>query len=273
VTVAGRIPLRGAQLTLLSTLEARAADSRARRPILGDRTAAAALARLDYDLGGLRLGAAQRYWLVVRAKHIDDWTAAFVRAHPTGTVVHLGCGLDDRLGRVGPPPSVRWYDLDYPEVIALRRELYPPSEHARLLAASVTDLAWLTRVAAVGPVLVVGEGLFMYLREPDVARVLRHSTRRFGAGELIFDVYNRFGVRAARRSRYFRRAGARIAWGVDDPHAVEALVPGVRLAAVQRITDSPYLARVPAGWRLVIRAGHYLPALREGLRILRFTFR
>jgi len=57
-------------------------------------------------------------------------------------------------------------------VIELRRRFY--ADHARyhLIASSVTDLEWVNRVAAAGrPVLVVAEGLLMYLGEADVKRL------------------------------------------------------------------------------------------------------
>ena len=43
-------------------------------------------------------------------------------------MVQLGCGMDSRVYRVDPPPSVRWFDLDYPEVVDLRRRIYPERE-------------------------------------------------------------------------------------------------------------------------------------------------
>ena len=41
------------------------------------------------------------------------------------TVLHLGCGLDTRVYRVNPASTVRWYDFDLPDVIELRRRLFP----------------------------------------------------------------------------------------------------------------------------------------------------
>ena len=46
----------------------------------------------------------------------------FLSRHPEAVVVHIGCGLDSRFERVDNG-RVEWYDLDLPEVIALRRKL------------------------------------------------------------------------------------------------------------------------------------------------------
>jgi O-methyltransferase involved in polyketide biosynthesis len=40
-------------------------------------------------------------------------------------VLHLACGLDTRIFRINPPETVRWVDVDYPDIIALRRALLP----------------------------------------------------------------------------------------------------------------------------------------------------
>jgi hypothetical protein len=51
----------------------------------------------------------------VRAKQLMGGPEISWRAHPQATVLHLGCGLDSRVFRVDPPPSVRWYDVDQAE--------------------------------------------------------------------------------------------------------------------------------------------------------------
>jgi len=33
--------------------------------------------------------------------------------------------MDSRVFRVDPPASVQWFDVDYPDVIDLRRSLFP----------------------------------------------------------------------------------------------------------------------------------------------------
>ncbi|CCV05358.1 Tetracenomycin polyketide synthesis O-methyltransferase tcmP (fragment) [Mesorhizobium metallidurans STM 2683] len=57
-------------------------------------------------------------------------------------MLHLGCGLDTRIFRVDPPQGVEWFDVDYPEVIELRRKLYPSRDHYHRVASSVTEPDW-----------------------------------------------------------------------------------------------------------------------------------
>ncbi len=109
--------------TYLATLYGKALDASAARPILGDRWAADAVARIDYNFEGLNLPRGHDITLPLRAGHFDRWTRAFLAANPASTVLHLGCGLDTRVYRIDPEPRVRWFDVDFPDVIALREAL------------------------------------------------------------------------------------------------------------------------------------------------------
>jgi O-methyltransferase involved in polyketide biosynthesis len=154
--------------TLLGTLYGRALDARSENPILRDAFAADLIPRIDYDFRKLGIGNDDAVGVAMRARLLDRWTAAFIDRYPDATVLHLGCGLDSRGFRVDPPPSVRWFEVDYPDVIELRRRLYPTRAAHRLIGSSVTDERWLDEVAAGTSVMIVAEGLLMYLQEQAV---------------------------------------------------------------------------------------------------------
>ena len=144
--------------TNLVTLYLRACESRLEQPVLGDRFAAEAVDRIDYDFNRMRWGAApwgNQFLVALRAKQFDDWTTDFLRRHPDSVVLHLGCGLDSRVFRVNPPATVRWFDLDQPGVIALRRKLYDERDGYRMIGSSATDPAWLDAVPTGGTALMV----------------------------------------------------------------------------------------------------------------------
>ena len=137
------------------------------------------LNQVDYDFARLRVPYKTVVLICQRAKKLDAATRAFLVEQPNGVVLHLGCGLDSRFWRVDNG-QVEWYDLDMPPVIELRRQFYPDHARCHLIASSVTDLEWVDRVAAAGrPVLVVAEGLLMYLGEADVRRLVLRYGKHF----------------------------------------------------------------------------------------------
>ena len=120
----GKIELTAEKKTLLITLYAKAADYRSKRSILHDKMAYEIVGRLDNDNSQVRKSDHDDI-VVVRAKQFDVWLTAFIRAHQDSVVLNLGCGLDTRVTRIAPPSTVDWFDVDYPEVIELRKNFYP----------------------------------------------------------------------------------------------------------------------------------------------------
>ncbi|OBH04271.1 MULTISPECIES: class I SAM-dependent methyltransferase [unclassified Mycobacterium] len=237
--------------TNLCTLYLRAYESRSPAPILGDTAAAEAVDRIDYDWARMRRAmrpGSNQYMVTMRAKQLDDWSANFLRRHPDAVVLHLGCGMDTRALRLNPPNTVRWFDVDQPDVIALRRKLYDDRDGYRMIGSSVTD-DWLDEVSTDRPMLMVAEGLVMYLTEPEVRTLLRRLTDRFGSGELLFDTVSPMGPRL---SKLFTKGITK--WGIRDAREIERWNPRLRL--LERSTAGALCERIPSAplrllWRLV----------------------
>src|SRR5262245_34718561 len=227
--VAPKIRLTKEKETYLATLYGKALDAAVPNPILGDRFAADAVARLDYDFKQLRLPNGGEITLPMRAWHFDQWTRAFLLANPASTVLHLGCGLDTRVFRVDPGPQVRWFDVDMPDVIALREQLYPERPGYQRIGADVTELGWLEAIPKDKPVFVVGEGLFVYLREEGATALLRRVVDQFPSGQIAFDGYNRTMLRLVSRLARTWGVEVKLLWGIGDPKKLEEQVPGLRL--------------------------------------------
>ncbi|MBF6329309.1 class I SAM-dependent methyltransferase [Nocardia transvalensis] len=267
----GKVELGGVQSTMLVTLYLRALDSREKEPILGDRAAAEAVDRIDYNFGKLKWTAGNRFLVAVRARQFDEWAGDFLRRHPDATVVQLGCGLDSRPLRLALPEGVRWFDVDFPDVIDLRRKLYEETDRYRMLPSSVTDPDWLTEIPAENPVLIIAEGVLMYLDEPDIRLLLQRITDRFPAGELLFD-----GVSAG-MTRFLQRIPSRLtsypaySTAIEDGRVVEQWNP--RLTHADTAAIVPQYPRIPhPAYRTLYRLLTRIPALRDWIRVFRFTF-
>jgi O-methyltransferase involved in polyketide biosynthesis len=261
--------------TYLATLYGKALDATVEHPILGDRFAADAVARIDYDFKALKLPNGGEITLPLRAWHFDQWTRAFLAVNPEATVLHLGCGLDTRVYRIDPGPQVRWYDVDYPDVIALREQLYPKRDGYHQIRSSVTDLAWLDTIPGDTPVLVVAEGLVMYLPEKKGTALFRRITEQFPSGQIAFDGYSGSMVRLVSRLATVRGAKVELVWGVDDPHDLERQIPQLHLAeSVEFLMMPELLNRLPTSgprgmmYKIMGRLSFY----RHLVRHLRYEF-
>ncbi|MGD9647707.1 MAG: class I SAM-dependent methyltransferase, partial [Pirellulales bacterium] len=162
------------QETLLIPLWARARESREAQPILRDPKAAEIVAALDYDFERFeRETKLTQVVACVLATIFDRWTQKFLEEHPDGTVVEIGAGLDTRFERLDNG-RVRWFDLDLPDAIEVRRRFFAESERRRFLAMSALEPGWTETVAAAagaGPVLILAEAVLLYFEEADVRRL------------------------------------------------------------------------------------------------------
>ncbi|WP_156756514.1 class I SAM-dependent methyltransferase [Actinokineospora pegani] len=256
--------------TMLVTLHMRAMDSRQAEPVLGDRFAAEAERRVDYDFGSWRMRVTEgdRHLVVLRAKRLDTWAARFLAAHPDAVVAHLGCGLDSRWLRLAPPPTVSWFDVDLPEVMALRRQLYGDAEGYRMIASSVTDPRWVDHLPTGRPLLVIAEGLLMYLTAPHVAGLLTRLTARAPAGQVLFDAVSPWVVPAT--AMLSPLLGAfRMRWALSDVREVRRW--GLRHLDTETLLG--HHERVPSPLvRSVYTVFSHVPPVRDALRAFRFEF-
>ena len=222
-----KVSLNGTQQTALVTLYGKALDSSRPDSILADREADNAVQRIDYDFSRLRVRRRDQKSAAVRSKAYDGWVTRFLDVYPECVVPHLGCGLDTRVYRVNPPPTVDWYDIDLPDVIELRQRLFPQRVGLYTIAASVTDPGLLNGIPAALSVLVVAEGLTPYLRTAEGMAMLRRITEHFPSGEMVFDGWSRAGVWLTQRYGPVKASGAQLDWSIDDPHKLEKAVPGL----------------------------------------------
>jgi O-methyltransferase involved in polyketide biosynthesis len=267
-----RVDLSGAPETMLATLYAKALDADAEEPILGDRFAKQIVERIDYDWKKTTITARRAPSVATRSAHFDAWTDQFLAAHPHSVVLHVGCGLDSRFFRLQPGPGVEWYDIDYPEVAALRAQLYPVAEHYHVVAASVTDPGWLADIPADRPALLVGEGLTMYLTEQEGTALLRRVVGHFGSGELQFDAFNGLGIKAQVLNPVVRRSGSTLRWAINGPDGILAAVPGVRLLAWERWFESDTFEMLPRSAKLIGKAMALVSAVADMSQYHRYAF-
>lgn len=124
-------------------------------------------------------GVATAWTMVVRTAVMDEIVARCVR-EGAKTVLNLAAGLDARPYRMDLPASLRWIHVDMPEMLAYFRDgMSDETPRCRLefAAADLRD-AQVRRdlfadAAKEGPVLVITEGLLIYLQPEDVAALAR----------------------------------------------------------------------------------------------------
>ena len=235
--------------TLFLPLFALAIGSREADPILRDERAMAladSILEMNRDSGNplfarLAAGRLPRALIVslsLRMRRFDEYVRTFLASQPDGVIVNLGCGLDVRRHRVDNG-RMRWFDLDLPEVIALRRSLLDETDRMRFIASSVTENAWLSALPDEPGerFMFLAEGLFMYLPEAEVRSLVAGIAGARPGSELVAEVaarrivslmHTRFGRGKFRRQFGFAHDVV-YSSGLSDSAEIESFAAGVRL--------------------------------------------
>lgn len=263
-----KIELSPEEETLLITLYTKATACPS--TILADEKAHEILERVDYDYAKLRVPTGTRLTVCLRAKKFDQYVEEFLSAHPRGTVLHLGCGLDTRFVRVDDG-QVQWYDLDLPGVIKLRENFFEETDRYHMIPSSVTALEWMESIPRPGEaVLVIAEGLLMYLEEEQVKALIRKLKERYPGCTLAFDAFSTLTARNVRRNPSLRATGAVIRWGIDDPRQIEGWAEGIRLLEEWYFVQSEYIREFGLTSRMMFKLAGFFPVANKAHRILKF---
>jgi O-methyltransferase involved in polyketide biosynthesis len=264
--------------TMLMTLSGRATQSQWKNPILPDPWAEEAMRHIDYDMSKQLSGVSSwGIWkdigctiIATRAATFDLLTTRFLADHPDAVVLQVGCGMDSRVYRLNPPAGVQWFDVDYPDVIDLRKQLFPERDSYHLIGKPLEDLSWLDEVPRDRPGLLIAEGVLHYLPEADVKALFNRVIDHFPGGQMIFDACNSMIVKRAGSN--VGGTGATYKWGLDNPQDVRKLEPKLDLIKEFRPSELVGFPRFPLWWRTLYRAQEVFPTLRRMERMLVYRF-
>jgi len=229
--------------TMLITLYARARESTNRNPIITDPKAVEMIEIIKKEIAGSDNPIHKKILkdsynpklavtMALRSRRFDRYVSDFLSKYPKGTVINLGCGLDTRFYRIDNG-TVIWFDIDFPEVIELRRRFMEENSRHFFIGNSVLNPDWFSEVKTGGPYLILAEGLFMYLTEAEVRELFTSIQRELGSAEIVCEVTNRYWVDKMNNSWMkwkFRRqlgmtGGAVFSFGVPDSRYFESWNP------------------------------------------------
>jgi|WetSurSiteA1Bulk_404760.scaffolds.fasta_scaffold07087_2 O-methyltransferase involved in polyketide biosynthesis len=193
-----KVELGDIQKTLFMPVWARAIETKKENPILVDRTALEIIDTVDFDFTQMtdNLPEISQIAWIARCKRYDLIVNKFIKYHPKGTVVNIGCGLDTSYERINSN-SILWYDLDLPDVIELKRKFQKETKNRRYISSSFLDTTWFDHIEINDNILFISTGVFVYFEEQEIRNFVIKVANRFDDSELFFDVTSTKGVEVA----------------------------------------------------------------------------
>jgi O-methyltransferase involved in polyketide biosynthesis len=182
-------------------------------------------------------GKSRSKWLALymsmRSAVFDRWLKQRMDENPDAVILHIGCGMDSRILRVGNRQHL-WYDVDFPEVIEQRKKHYAPIPGYSMIASDARDPAWLQEIPANRSAIVVMEGISMYMDTGELTAVLSNLKQHFTQVQLLMDCYTTVAAKASKYRNPINDVGVTTVCGLDDPKILET--SGLAFLAEHRLT-------------------------------------
>ena len=188
------------QETLIIPLYARKMCSELYPNLYRDESASQLVRAVDYDFSALERKSRslmQRFGFLEVAMRQNDLAYEvrdYLRTHPDAAVVNLGCGLDST-GRTCDNGKCKLYNLDFPDVIAVRNELLPAGEREMNIPCDLNDTSWFEKIDATGGAVFFAAGVFYYFLKEQVRALVQKMADAFPGGVLVFDAANTKAVK------------------------------------------------------------------------------
>ena len=214
------VNISGVPETMLQTLYARATESNKKNHKIYDEKAIEILKKLYYDFTLADNDSAMKNGVIARTIVLDKLVKKFIKENPNTTVVNIACGLDTRFYRVDNG-KINWYNLDLPETMNIRKNLIVENERVNLIAKSAMDESWSNDISEIkNNVLVIIEGLSMYLSENDIKKILNIIDRKFDRVTIYMETMNPFVVRHV-KEKSIDASDAKFSWGIKTGKELE----------------------------------------------------
>lgn len=193
------------QETLIIPLYARKKCSDKFPELYADPMAADICERIDYDFSELDRKyetAAYEFGAMEAALRQMDmmWEVNdYLKGHPDAAIVCMGCGLDFDPRRYGSERNTI-YNIDFPDVLAVRETLAALDAREVNIASDLTNHSWMDKVDGSNGVIFYAAGVFYYLKTEDVKKIALAMEERFPGARLVFDTVGKTGYKIMMKS-------------------------------------------------------------------------
>ncbi|PID94224.1 MAG: hypothetical protein CSA95_04085 [Bacteroidetes bacterium] len=210
--------------TLLLPLWGRAYETQKKNPRIIDNKAVEIMSKLDYDFSDIaKTQTISQHGWVARCMHMDKLVEEFITKYPEATIVNIGCGMDTTFSRVDNG-QIRFYELDLPDVIALRKNFYADSERHQSIASSFLETEYFKQIAVKKGLLFLAGGVFMYFTEEQMKTFFKQVADSFPKCDFYFDALTPKGFNIAKK-QVLKKGGMSMAldggWSLADAKDLE----------------------------------------------------
>ena len=188
--------------------------------ILNDKKAEEIWNAEGFELKGKSKSKWLAYYMGMRSAVFDKWLLEEMKKDNEAVVLHIGCGMDSRIERVGTNGHL-WYDIDFPDVICERKKYYAENDTYHMVEADVREKNWISAIPNAKHAIIVMEGVSMYFEPQELKVVLEQICTHFETVNLLMDCYTTFAAKASKYKNPINDVGVTLVYGLDEPSELE----------------------------------------------------
>lgn len=209
-----KLTINGSAETMLQSFYARAQYSKRKNHKFYDAKAVELVDKIDYDFSAAAKDSAMGKGVIARTIVFDELVKNYIEKNPGCTVVNIACGLDTRFYRMDNG-KITWYNLDLPETIAIRNQIFEESGRVSTIGISALDSAWPKEVKVRGKMLFIIEGLSMYLTAEENGKILKVIKDNFDNAYILMECLAKTWIKKEGIEKSIQQTGSKFVFGAD----------------------------------------------------------
>ena len=129
--------------TSLVSLWARYLDYQNENPLYKDELSNIIIKNLEYDFSEIakNIDLPKQITIMVRYLNFEKIILNFIKTRPNAIIINLGAGFDTLFYRIDNG-SIKWFDIDFSEVLDIKKKLIPSNERYKFISKSILDFSW-----------------------------------------------------------------------------------------------------------------------------------
>ena len=166
--------------------------------------------------------------VVARTIMFRDTLKDLLEKYPDAVCINLGCGFDDKFSQVDNG-RLRWFDVDLPDQIAVRRKVFQDRDRCTMLDGDALDGAWTKTLPKADMYIIVVEGVLEYFSKDQVKTCLNMLCDCFPHGYLLAELHNPFLEKHGSHHDAVKHTNATFGWGTKSGRDYLELEPRMKL--------------------------------------------
>ena len=215
------LKLNGVEETMLIPLAIKANETQRKNARIKDKKAVEIINKLNIDTAKYDKFMSHE-GVVARTILFDKEIKEFINKYPDAVCISIGCGFDNRFERVDNG-KIKWYNLDFPDVINARKNFFNENSRVSCIAGSALDEKWTNEIEKDKTAIILIEGVLMYFSKEEVINLFNIIKTSFKHSIILAEIMPSVLIGFDKHHDTVKATKAKFKWGLKTCADAEKL--------------------------------------------------